>query len=91
VKRVLLFSWIRPRCSALRSCIFNKMNNGAHTTGTMMAKMPKPQRQLSTVSKKDSAAFEPANAVIMYGEEVKANARPRFLKDVTSAARTATV
>jgi len=67
------------------------MNNGAHITGTMMAKIPKPQRQLSTLIKNDSAAFEPANAVIMYGEDVKANAIPRFRKDVTSAARTATM
>lgn len=54
-----------------------------------MAKIPKPQRQLLTCIRKDSAAFDPANAVIIYGEEVNANAIPRFLKDVTSAARTA--
>jgi hypothetical protein len=65
------------------------MNSGAHTTGTMIAKIPKPQRQLFTLIRNDSAALEPAKAVIMYGEDVNANAMPRFLKDVTSAARTA--
>lgn len=52
-----------------------------------MAKAPNPHRQ-STCFKKPSAAFDPANAVIMYGDEVNANANPRFLRFVASAART---
>jgi hypothetical protein len=63
--------------------------NGNVTQGTMMAKQPKPHRQL-TCSRNASAALDPANAVIMYGEDVNANARPRFFSDVESAASTST-
>jgi hypothetical protein len=57
----------------------------------MIAKQPNPHRQFLTFKRKASEAFDPANAVIMYGDDVNANARPRFRSDVTSAARTATV
>jgi len=45
-------------------------NSGAATTGKMIAKQPKPQRQFVLYMSLDAAA--PANAVIIYGEEVKA-------------------
>lgn len=86
----LLFLIRSPCFFALCSFSFNTANNGAVTQGKMIAKAPKPQRQL-TFNKKPSAALDPAKAVIMYGDEVKANAKPRFLRSVTSAASTQTV
>jgi len=67
------------------------MKRGAQTAGTMIAKLPKPQRQFWTSERKDSAALDPANAVIIYGDDVNAKPMPRLRRDVTSAARTATV
>ena len=58
--------------------------------GTMIANAPNPQRQF-TFKRKASAALDPANAVIIYGEDVNANPRPRFLNEVASAASTPTV
>lgn len=52
--------------------------------GKMMAKQPNPHLQL-IFSKKSSAALGPAKAVIMYGEDVKAKARPRFFSLDASA------
>lgn len=52
-----------------------------------MAHMPKPHRQVEWARRSD-AALEPANAEIKAGDEVKANASPRFRRFVTSAART---
>jgi hypothetical protein len=54
--------------------------------GVMMAKVPKAHLQLPTSRWNASAAFGPANAVIMYGEEVKAKAIPLFLRLVESTA-----
>lgn len=85
------FSAMRPCFSAFLSWSLSSTKRGAVTTGTMIAKLPNPQRQFPTFKRNASAAFDPANAVIMYGDEVNANAMPRLRRDVTSAAKTATV
>lgn len=83
-----LFSRRSTPSLTARSWYFIKIpKTGADTTGRIIANEPKPQRQL-TLNRKPSAALGPAKAVIMYGDEVKAKARPRFLRLVTSAART---
>jgi hypothetical protein len=57
----------------------------------MIVQIPKPHRQLWTLFKNDSAALDPTKAEMIAGDEVKANASPRFLRFVTSAARTSQV
>jgi hypothetical protein len=52
----------------------------------MMAKVPNAHLQLPTLSSNAWAARGPAKAVIMYGDEVKAKAMPRFLRLVVSTA-----
>lgn len=52
---------------------FNTQYSGEATRGKMMQKMPKGQRMPRPIlARVSSAAFGPANAVIMYGEDVKA-------------------
>jgi hypothetical protein len=58
--------------------------------GKIIAKAPKPQRQLY-FSSNSSAALGPAKAVIMYGEDVNAYARARFFSLEESAVMTSTV
>ena len=54
--------------------------------GVMMANVPKAHLQLPTSCSNAWAALGPANAVIMYGDEVKAKAMPLFLRLVESTA-----
>jgi hypothetical protein len=52
---------------------FKTQYRGLATRGKMMAKIPNGQRKPIPLSlRASSAAFEPAKAVIMYGEDVKA-------------------
>ena len=51
-----------------------------------MANVPKAYLQVPTSCSNDWAALGPANAVIMYGDEVKAKARPLFRRLVESTA-----
>jgi hypothetical protein len=89
-KKVLLwltvFAGMSPAFLALLRFILKTVNSGIAVNGVMMAKVPKAQRQLPILSSKAWAALGPAKAVIMYGEDVKAKARPRFLKLVVSTA-----
>lgn len=53
-----------PNFSALRPLLCSKKKMGAATKGRMIAKQPNPHFQF-TLSRKPSAALEPANAVII--------------------------
>jgi hypothetical protein len=75
-----------PAFLALLRFILKTVNRGIAVNGAMIAKVPKAQRQLPTLSSKAWAALGPAKAVIIYGEEVKAKASPRFLRLVVSTA-----
>lgn len=83
---LMLSSGMSPAFLALLRFTFNIVKSGIAMNGVMMAKVPKAQRQLPTFSSKAWADLGPAKAVIMYGDEVKAKARPRFFKLVVSTA-----
>jgi hypothetical protein len=74
-KRFLFVSFsITPFCFAFRKLRFNAANSGASTKGRMIAKELKPHRQL-TLLRESSAAFDPTNAIIMYGDGLNVKAR----------------
>jgi len=56
---------------ALCKLTFNKIYKGAQMTGVKKAKVPKPQGQPISTSI-SCEAYDPANAEIMYGEDVNA-------------------
>jgi hypothetical protein len=63
--------------------------SGAATMGKTIAKMPKPHR-IPMPLRTSSEAFEPAKAVMMYGDDVKAYAKPRLFNFDASAVITST-
>jgi hypothetical protein len=83
---LIVSAGMRPAFFALLRLTFNIVNRGIAMNGVMMAKVPNAHLQLPTLSSKAWAARGPAKAVIMYGEDVKAKAMPRFLRLVVSTA-----
>lgn len=83
---LIVSAGMRPAFLALLRLTFNIVNRGIAMNGVMMAKVPNAHLQLPTLSSKAWAARGPAKAVIMYGEDVKAKAMPRFLRLVVSTA-----
>ena len=62
----------------------NSAQSGMVKHGVRIAHIPNAQRN-PDVAKKLDAIGPPHQTVMMYGEEVKANIKPRFLKDEVSA------
>ena len=83
---LIVSAGMRPAFLALLRLTFNIVNRGIAMKGVMMAKVPNAHLQLPTLSSKAWAALGPAKAVIMYGDDVKAKAMPRFLRLVVSTA-----
>lgn len=75
-----------PAFFAFWRLTLSMVKSGIAMKGVIMANVPNAHLQVPMFNWKDSAAFGPAKAVIMYGDDVKANAIPRFLRLVVSTA-----
>lgn len=77
----------RPCFRAFLSLKRTKAARGVTTTGMMMVKLPKAQRQPGPEST-DCATGPPIQVVIMYGDVAKESMRARFLSVEVSAMKT---